>query len=212
MVLSGMLCLPDMIVHCDSLINLHPTGIWSLYQGRYEPCSKLSPTVGYIAVCSCEGRSEVTNFDTRDCGCDTTHCTPSPVFFLQPSGSSKFNPVILRSYPPSSVFSSVYWHWAEGITLRASLTAIAFVKLHTACLPTLREPRIGTCSTSNLQRLRSRSSSHAPSILYAYDASAAFSKPLRSILFGLSIGRPSARSQISCASGPRPLLTPKMAV
>ncbi len=36
--------------------------------------------------------------------------------------------------------------------------------------------------------------------------------PARLILFGLSIGRPSARSQINCASGPSPLLTPNVTV
>jgi hypothetical protein len=36
--------------------------------------------------------------------------------------------------------------------------------------------------------------------------------PSRLMLFGRSIGRPSALSQMSCASGPKPRLTPKVAV
>jgi len=81
------------------------------------------------------------------------------------------------------------------------------------CMPTDPVKHISAHALRQIYNaFRSRTSGHAPSIPCAYDASAAFSKPLRSILFGLSIGRPSARSQISCASGPRPLLTPKMAV
>jgi hypothetical protein len=39
-----------------------------------------------------------------------------------------------------------------------------------------------------------------------------FRMPWRLMLLGRSIGRPSARSQMSCARGPRPRLTPKVAV
>lgn len=46
----------------------------------------------------------------------------------------------------------------------------------------------------------------------SYELSANFNKPSRLMLFGRSIGRPSARSQINWASGPRPRLTPKVAV
>lgn len=45
-----------------------------------------------------------------------------------------------------------------------------------------------------------------------YAVSANFNSPSRLILFGLSIGNPSALSQINCANGPNPLLTPNVAV
>ena len=45
-----------------------------------------------------------------------------------------------------------------------------------------------------------------------YALSASFSKPSKLILFGRSIGSPSARSQTSCASGPSPRETPNVAV
>ena len=41
---------------------------------------------------------------------------------------------------------------------------------------------------------------------------AALNIPFKSTLFGLSIGTPNARSRISCARGPNPLLTPNATV
>ena len=45
-----------------------------------------------------------------------------------------------------------------------------------------------------------------------HDLSASLNNPSRLILFGRSMGNPSARSQINCAKGPRPRETPKVAV
>ena len=42
--------------------------------------------------------------------------------------------------------------------------------------------------------------------------SASSSNPCKLMLLGLSIGRPNALSQINCANGPNPLLTPNVAV
>lgn len=45
-----------------------------------------------------------------------------------------------------------------------------------------------------------------------YEAPTCFRIPSRLMLFGLSMGNPRALSQMSCASGPRPLDTPNVAV
>ena len=45
-----------------------------------------------------------------------------------------------------------------------------------------------------------------------YFFSARSSRPWRLMLFGLSIGNPSALSHTNCANGPSPLLTPNVAV
>lgn len=131
---------------------------------------------------------------------DTAACVPRNLFGF----FCFYNLWYLGTYVGHSLGTCWISSWLKKIWLSRNFQHVGLV---------LRIPSfLRICSILQGSYIHITSSTLPPRPIIGYEPSASFSNPSKLMLFGRSIGSPNARSQISCASGPRPRETPKVAV